>query len=350
MKQLIAALVILTSTELLSASSYYFLQLGNCLLPLDINKEREKIDRSLFICQKSRINLDGIFISEKTLGLAGRIELIGSAHYGTTHALIYDYYFERIGSTKSDELSFAKNSTLDTAVYQFGNPSSDKFRILLGQQKIPFGVNHYPDIGYNQLFDPRYIWSTPQLGAALIYDSQKKTQFEVGWTPNDNRNLKNKLRNNYAFTARITYDFSLTSSTRALFSVMAFKNGEKRMNIGLIGHGPKKNSVQAEWVRIYSAFSSTIEDLTKGGLSEIPLKSSYTQLIRLSYEDPPDRNFRFSFLYDDLSFHYRLFSLSLSFNYPKKWSVVKLLASFKQDLTIKKRHRWILGSGIGFQL
>lgn len=354
MRRLIAALIILISNALYSAPKEYFLFVGNCILPFDPLKERDRIDSSYFACLKSKIALDTFYMPAKTLGVAGRFEGTGSLHYGTQHAFFIDYYYEQMGSSHEGEVPSAKNNLLNTAVYQYGNPSVDHFRLLLGHQKPAFGVNQFPEsIGYNQMFDPRYIWGLPETNINLIFDSQEKSQLEFGWYPDESRRVFQEKIRDHAFTTRMMYDFSLNGSTRSIFSLMIKKSGEKRLGLGIVSIGPNQNIFQAEWVRHYSTLSNSLSTIVSGsinGSKEGLNSTSYMQLIRLSYQDPPGRPVRTSFLFDDLSFQYRLFAFGVSYKLPWKWSTARVLLAYRQDISGLKRSRWIIGTGIGFHL
>lgn len=354
MRRLVAAMIVFFSTTLYSSPREYFLFFGHCNLPFDPLKEQEKIDSSYFTCVRGNAFVDGFYIPAKTVGVSGRVEAKASTHYGTNHALFLDYYHEHIGSNHYGEVRATREDVLDTAAYQFGNPSRNEFRFIVGKQKPAFGINRYPEtIGLNQMFDPRYMWGSPELGLNLIYDTQKRAQFEFNWISGDSTHLFKGDARNHFFASRIMYDFSLNGSTRSIFSIMVKKSGEKRLGFGIVSIGPNQNSFQAEWIRHYTSLSDSLGSVvrsTVNGSTEGLNSSSYLQLIRLSYQDSPARTVRTSFLFDDLSFHYRLYAFGLAFNLPLKGSLARLLIAFRQDATGLKKNRWILGTGVGFQL
>jgi hypothetical protein len=338
-------MLLATPIYCLEKNSYFLL--GDCFLPLDPDKDQDKIDSSFFICLKGSAFVDGVYVPNKSYGLSDRLSFKGSAHYGSNHAFFYNIYYEQFDSTSASELqTHNKNHAVDLAAYQFGNSSRDQFRFILGQQNPAFGINHFPEIGFQKLLNPRYIWGPARPGITFVLDSQIQTQIELGWIDSSEFDIHLKKTKEYSVTTRISHDFSLAGNTRSVFSALFNKNGEKRLSLGFINIGPHQNSFQAEWVRIYSSLGS-ITDIAKG--SEQGLNSTYTQLIRLLYEDPPEQPVRTSILFDDLAFQYRLFTFGVSLE-TKIHTIFRFSIGFKQDLTEKKRHRWLFGSGFGVQL
>lgn len=350
MRHIIAAIVFFVSTTLYSLPKEYYLSLGKCVLPLNPLKEQDQIQESSFTCVKGSAHLDGLFIPNKTFGSFDRFNLRGSTHLGNTHAIFFDAYFEQMHRIQGDELGTSRAHEIDTLAYQLGNPSYSKFRIVVGQQRPAFGINHYPSVGFNQLLEPRFIWGLPHPGVNVVYDTQNENQFELGWMSAEKLE-RNEKPKDHLFTARFSRDFALAGSTRGQFSFMMKKTGEKRFSLGFVSIGPKQNRFQAEWVRIYTSLGnfSSITSGTLTGSSEQSLNSGYVQLIRFAYEDPPDQKIRTSVLYDDINLTYRLFIIGFTFKLPIH-SLLRFSLGFKQDVTEKKRHRWLIGTGIGFQL
>ncbi len=353
---LVALTFVLLSTPLPAKPTEYFLLHGNCKLPLDPNNDIDRIRSAVFTCSKGTATIDGVFIPNQTVGLAERFDFHTSIHYGLTHALFFETYFEQIASHVKDELPYSRDEEIQTLAYQFGNPATDRFRAIVGQQRPAFGINQFPNIALNQILDPRYIWGLSDPGINLIYDNQKEAQVEFQCTvEQDYRYLSNHLRgqvSDYSMSSRFMYDFSVLGGTRAAFSILAKKSGEKRLGFGLISIGPNQNRFQAEWVRIYASLSNSLISAVTGTLANSTegLNSPYQQLVRFAYEDPPGQAVQNIFLFDDVAFQYRLFAYGATLNFFSSWSFLRFLIAYKQDQTGSDRHRWILSLGVGGRL
>lgn len=330
--------------------SYNFF-LGKCLLPDDTASDSTPLEDLFFHCQKGNAQVDGLFIPNMTYGLVSHFDLSGSIHRGFSHAFFYQVYLEETVGSKREELPYQRKVIFDTLAYQLGNPARDRIRMIVGEQNSGFGINHFPSLGYQQLIDPRDIWQMPRPAITLVLDNQVASQIEVGWHSAENHLPIANVPKDHFFTTRFTHDFALAESTRTVVSIMVKKTGERRIGFGLLTRGPKSNYFQAEFVRIYPSLSVPFQTVSSGTFfGKTGIDSPYQQLIRLSYEDPPSQHTRFTILYDDLSFQYRLLAVGLSWNVFSDHSFIRTLLAFKQDTSGKKRSRWLLGLGLGLYL
>lgn len=345
---LFAWLFILLPNNAAFGHEFYSLT-GLCQLPFD-PMDSDTIDSAIFTCIRSSLNQDALFIPKNTLGWDSRLNLQGSIHYGTLHALFYESYHELVDSNNKDELSFIKKQEFTTIAYQLGNPATHPFRLLLGQQRPPFGLNQYPEIGFDQILNPQYFWGLASPGFTLIYDNLQETRFEIAWgMTSDNYDFKDN--HSHLLSSRFMYDFSVLGGMRSVFSGSISKTGEKRIGVGLLSTGPINNRFHIEWVRIYPTLSSSLNQILTGSLfnTKDGQEAPYQQIIRLAYEDPPQKRVRIFLLFDDIRFQYRLFTLGLSANFTT-WLTTRFLLGFKQDQSEKNKHRWLLGTGIRFSL
>lgn len=336
------------ASEAPGKSSFFF---GKCELPFDPVQEREAIASSFFTCTKAKAFAGSLYVPSLSALFASEFDVSNSFHYGLNHSLHFDYAYDRIDSQDSSSITEGDRSRIESALYQFGNPAFHKFRFNLGIQRPAFGINQYPNLGYELLFNPEFMWLPPKLGVHLIYDSQTDTQVELGWIPNEQIKGSLELPDSW-FTSRFMYDFTLNGTTRSIFSFMMKKTGEKRISLGFVSHGSNRAILQAEWTRIYStgvleASKNVHRSFQLGkALADAP----YVQFMRLAYEDPPHRTTRTFFEYNLLSFQYRLYSLGFKFQFLSKRLSLRLSLAFKQDITPEKQNRWLLGGGFGMRL
>lgn len=348
MKSIIFTLLFLFfETKIFAQTKRIFFLWGQCELPFNPIHEKIYIDRSAFFCFRGNAYADALYIPDVTLGTSERIHPKGSFHLGSKHAFFFEGYYERLSVRRGTDLPFEKGSFFnDTIIYQYGNPSTDHMRILLGQQRPTFGINNIPDITFNKYIDPRYMWGLSRPGVTLILDSQRQSELDISWMPVNDPHPQYKKLKNHLVSARYMHDFSLAGSTRVVFSLFLDKVGEKRMGIGLLNISPRNNKFQGEWIRIY--YPSKNINLVAASIGS-KINSNYVQLIRFAYEDPPDKKVRASILYDDVSFAYRLFIIGGSVNLPFH-SIFRFSIGYRQDLTEKHRNRFFLGTGVGIKL
>lgn len=325
---------------------------GSCQLPFD-PMDSDKMDSSVFSCLRGSINQDALFIPKSpksALGTDSRLNFQGSLHYGVLHALIYESYHELVDSNNKDEIAFIRKQEFTTIAYQLGNTSIHPFKVLIGQQRPPFGVNLYPEMGFDQIFNPQYFWGVASPGMTVTYDNLHQTRVEISWGKSSPR-YAFKKDPQHIVTTRLMYDFSVLGGIRSIFSASINKSGEKKLGVGLLSTGPMENRFHIEWVRIYPTLESSLNQILTGSLFNTAngLESPYQQIVRLAYEDSPQRRARFFILFDDVRFQYRLFTIGLGLNF-KPWFATRFLVGFKQDQTEKDKHRWLLGTGIRFSL
>ncbi len=351
MRILVALAFFLLPEYLNAANQHYFLR-RNCELPFDPSAEQEKLDNSTFSCVRGSATVDSIFIPHKTFGLSSELDLHSSYHIGSQHALFLEYYFEQLDSPINGELSYRTNQEIQTLAYQYGNPALSYFRAIIGQQTPVFGINQFPSLPFAQILNPRYVWGLSEPGLTISYDTQKQGQLDLQWSTDESFDPKHIKIHNHRISARHTYDFSILNGTRTEISYLTKKSGEKRFGIGLISNGPANNRFHVEFVRIYASLSESLASTVKGTLASSTqgINSPYQQIIRIAYEDFPDRKVQNSILFDDLAFQYRLFAIGTTYNFEQHTTYVRMILGFKQDTTGRKRHRWIFGLGFGGRL
>ncbi len=142
----------------------------------------------------------------------------------------------------------------DYAVAQIGNLESSRFRLVIGDLTLPFGIDQsLMNVAYKYLGNDFY-WNTLRRGMFLTYDNQIATALDVGVSfrqdSKDKADEKDASQDkNIALSLRWNYDFSALGGTRMILSMYAEKLGMRRWGIGYINSSHQGQQTQFEFVR-----------------------------------------------------------------------------------------------------
>lgn len=180
------------------------------------------------------------------------------------------------------------------AVVRLGNPALNRFRVAMGNQRLPFGIDGNPADDAWLVMEDRTFWGFSSRGVSLAYDNLLDLQLEAGIS---GQGMGEKLDSGSGESmpgrsaARLTYDLGFFERARVVVSVA---DDLDRMRYGLGFLSSLRNG------------DLTHFELLRSSGEDRDLDAGFRRLFRFAYQTA-DR--RWWFLYDDDRLRARTFAL-----------------------------------------
>ena len=132
----------------------------------------------------------------------------------------------------------------DHLVLRVGNPALHSFRAILGDQRLPFGIDANPADDLWLIAEDRIYWGPVTRSAVLTFDNLSDAELDVGLSINDFENSGSSR-----LSARFMYDLSFFERARMVMSV-AEDSGIRRYGFGFISTSRSGDVTQFEVARV----------------------------------------------------------------------------------------------------
>ncbi|MBP6218368.1 MAG: hypothetical protein KA436_07260 [Oligoflexales bacterium] len=309
--------------------SIFKIKTGKCTLE---EGESPESSPEILVCLEAQAGFHLGFITNRSLSLTEASTVRSSVftkkgisfHIETYQDWAKDY-------PPKHEIDFL-NKELKLAAIRFGDPSSDKFLLTLGQQMSAFGIDKNPFLLFTSFYDNRFFWGISRPALKVSLDDLEKWTWELQVSQNK-FSLQDTAQ--HSFSSRLSRDISIFNGTRFAVSFLSEKEGKRQIGLSAVSTTPDHNLAHIEWIHVRA---------TPDG-KEKP----FEQIIRLAYEESIKKKTRSLVLYDDVRFQYRLFGFGVEHRFhPQVYSQHALF--YRKDESPKKLHRWTFEFGFGLTL
>jgi hypothetical protein len=290
------------------------------------------------LCIKGDSSTDYIYYSRGNAKrwAASETALYGGLYFGERHAFHLSgryFYGQALAKDKMRE----RDLSTQYAVYQYGKLYHDPVQISIGRQRLPFGVERQPLVGFFSLHQPYAFWAGPDLGINLTVSNTRSFFFQLGLftelkDPEEGKGLKTTSQ---AFTARIFYDKPSWQGSKVILSLYGDRSENQRVGIALLNSSADERIIQLEFIR--SFYNGKF------------WHSNFTQLLRLWLQSARVRNWQYFFLYDEQRRFSRYATLGGRY-YFLKYLSVQLAFTYNHSEIAPTEPQWGIVGGIGASL